>query len=195
MILSRHVRFADLIKLTRCTCLVRPVLLAPASGSTHIEGGSVYAPTVAARAPRLRASGVLPIVIATRGTPPRVVPYPGNALTPQAQTLPKRRLQFPAVLMIWRPPTKVETRGLFSKIRARAPSPQSVNPNPKTGLPGVATTRWATESFFPRNRYRNNEAAALGIPKLQSLALPSWVSRTADQPRPTRFAQAKSQHK
>ena len=76
MILSRHVRFADLIKLTRCTCLVRPVLLAPASGSTHMEGGSVYAPTVAARAPRLRASGVLPIVIEPRGTPPRVAPYP-----------------------------------------------------------------------------------------------------------------------
>ena len=80
MIVPRLVRFAYILKLVRCTCVLRPVFLASASLSTHIEGGFVAAPNVAARAPRLRASGVLPIVIETRGTPPRVVPDPWQCL-------------------------------------------------------------------------------------------------------------------
>ena len=112
MIGSRHVRFAYFIKVSRYTCLLRPVLLASASGwSTHIEGDSVDAPTVAARAPRLRASGVLSIVIEPRGTRRACFHILGSALTPQVQILPKRRLQFPAIIIIWRPPTTVEHEG------------------------------------------------------------------------------------
>ena len=89
MIVPRLVRFAYILKLSRCTYVLRPVLFASASLSTHIEGGSVAAPNVATRAQRLRASGVL-----TRAPRRALFQTLGNVFAPQVQTLPKRRLQF-----------------------------------------------------------------------------------------------------